>query len=184
MGVDNNTVAHDVCVRPARPADLAQLHAVDEGVFGELAYPYFTLRQLFDTFPDCWLVAAHPTGLVGYSLGVPSTDHTYAWLFGLAVDPRHRNLGYGRRLTQESLTLLGAMRVETVYLTVEPTNTPAIRLYRSFGFTETGQGSDYLGPGEDRVIMTRRLRCRSRADGREAVIPSPRPDLRTTAWDH
>lgn len=174
MGVDNKIVGHDVCVRPARPADLEQLHAVDQGVFGELAYPYFTLRQLFDTFPDCWLVAAHPTGLVGYSLGVPSSDHTYAWLFGLAVVPHHRNVGHGRRLTQESLKMLDAMDVETVYLTVEPTNTPAIGLYRSFGFTETGQGRDYLGPGEDRVIMKRRLPYR---------IPTPRPDLRTSGWD-
>jgi ribosomal protein S18 acetylase RimI-like enzyme len=166
MSADNRIVAPDVCVRPVGPADFESLHEVDGRVFGDLAYPYFTLRQLFDAFPACWLVAASPTRLVGYSFGVPSTDNTFAWLFGLAVDPNHRNRGYGTTLTRGTLTLLGTMGVETVYLTVEPANHPAIRLYRSFGFSETEYRKNYFGAGEHRLVMTRRL------DG----IPDPRPD--------
>ena len=167
MSADNKIVTPDVCVRPADPADFESLHEVDGRVFGELAYPYFTLRQLFDAFPTCWLVAASPNGLVGYSFGVPSTDHTYAWLFGLAVDPHHRNLGYGTTLTRETLSLFATMGVETVHLTVEPANHTATRLYRTFGFTEAGYRKNYFGAGEHRLVMTRRLRG----------IPTPRPDL-------
>lgn len=166
MCADNRTVARDVCVRPAEPADFEPLHQVDGQVFGELAYSYFTLRQLFDAFPECWLVAASPTELVGYSFGVPSADHTYAWLFGLAVDSGHRHLGHGTRLTRAMLHLFGTMGVGAVHLTVEPANETAIRLYRTFGFSDSGYRKNYFGPGEHRLVMTRRLRG----------IPTPRPD--------
>ena len=178
MRTDNTIVGHDICVRPAQPADFEQLHAVDVRVFGRLAYPYFTLRQLFDAFPECWLVAARPSGLVGYSLGMPSTDRSHAWLFGLAVDPRYRRLGCGRLLTKETLNLLGTMRVENVSLTVEPANEPAIGLYREFGFSMTEHRQDYFGPGEDRLVMTRRIQQHTRPSRQPAsMIPSPRPDL-------
>lgn len=167
MNADNKIVARDVGVRPAGPADFESLHEVDGRVFGELAYPYFTLRQLFDAFPECWLVVANSAGLVGYSFGVPSTDRTYAWLFGLAVDPNHRNLGYGTKLTRETLKMLGTMGVEIVYLTVEPANDAAARLYRRFGFRESGYRKNYFGAGEDRLVMARHLRD----------IPTPRPNV-------
>jgi [ribosomal protein S18]-alanine N-acetyltransferase len=177
VSTDNTDVGPEVHVRPARPADFEELHVLDALVFGQLAYPYFTLRQLFDAFPDCWLVAAHEFGVVGYSFGVPSTDRTYAWLFGLAVDPHHRNRGHGRQLTRESLNLLGAMGVESVRLTVEPRNEPAISLYRAFGFVETGHLRDYFGPGDHRMVMTRRIHSHTRTVGwstRESAIPIPR----------
>jgi ribosomal-protein-alanine N-acetyltransferase len=177
MSTENTDVGPDVHVRPARPADFEELHVLDALVFGQLAYPYFTLRQLFDAFPDCWLVAAHEPRIIGYSFGVPSTDRTYACLFGLAVDPRHRNRGHGRRLTRESLKLLGAMGVESVRLTVEPRNEPAIRLYRAFGFVETDHLRDYFGPGDHRMVMTRQIHSRTRAVSwptRQNAIPTPR----------
>lgn len=157
MSADNGIVAQDVSVRRAAPADFEALHEVDGRVFGELGYPYFVLRQLFDGFPECWLVAASSKGLVGYSFGVPSIDHSYAWLFGLAVDAAHRNRGYGTRLTMATLDMLGAMGVEHVRLTAEPENSTAIRLYRAFGFREAGFRKNYFGPGEHRLLMTRRL---------------------------
>jgi ribosomal protein S18 acetylase RimI-like enzyme len=178
LSTDNTIVGQDVHVRPARPADFEQLHAVDVLVFGELAYPYFALRQLFDAFPDCWLVAGRSTGLIGYSVGLPTVDRADAWLFGLAVIPGHRNQGYGRRLTMESLKLLAAMNVESVHLTVEPANRTAIRLYQEFEFVETEQRQDYFGPGEDRIVMTRQLQPRAPAGdwpSRPGVMPTQRP---------
>jgi ribosomal-protein-alanine N-acetyltransferase len=164
MSAENEIAALTVRVRPAEDADFDALREIDGRVFGQLAYPYFTIRQLFDAFPECWLVAANATGIVGYSFGVPSTDHTYAWLLGLAVDPEHRQLGHGTRLTRGTLNLLSAMGVETVYLTVEPVNHAAIRLYRNFGFSEAGYRRDYFGEGEHRLVMTRQARG----------IPTPR----------
>lgn len=180
MTGDMTSVDQDIRIRPARPDDLDQLRALDLAVFGGLAYPYFVLRQMFDVYRECWLVADHPDGLAGYSLGVPTLDRTLAWLLALAVAPGHRNLGYGRRLTLGSLALLRRMDVPEVRLTVQPGNEPAIALYRGIGFAVTGLHRNYLGPGEDRVIMAHPFvgapaagsrRCMTASD----LIPVPRP---------
>jgi [ribosomal protein S18]-alanine N-acetyltransferase len=59
------------------------------------------------------------------------------------------------------------MSVEIVYLTVEPANHAATRLYRRFGFSESAYRRDYFGAGEHRLVMTRHL----------GDIPAPRPDF-------
>jgi len=45
--------------------------------------------------------------------------------------------------------------VPAVYLTVEPGNAVAIRLYRRLGFVVSEQRVGYFGPEEDRLIMVR-----------------------------
>jgi ribosomal protein S18 acetylase RimI-like enzyme len=164
---DKTIVDQDISIRPARYDDLDQLWALDVKVFEQLAYPYFVLRQFFDTVRDCWLVAQHPSGLVGYSLAAPTLDRDLAWMLGLAVAPDFRNRGYGRQLTMESLRLLASMGIPEVRLSVEPENEFALRLYRHVGFSVVERRRDYLGPGEDRLLMARSLG--------PAAIPMPRP---------
>lgn len=144
----------DFHIRSAHPADLEKIGVLDAAVFGALAYPYFVLRQLFDVHHDCWLVADNSEGLLGYSLGVPTMDRKTGWLLGLGVREDHRRRGYGRSLTLSSLRLLRASGVGEVRLTVEPDNVPATALYRAIGFVARELHHDYLGAGEDRVIMT------------------------------
>ena len=160
-------VDRDISIRPAGPDDLDQLWTLDVKVFEQLAYPYFVLRQLFDTLRGCWLVAHHPSGVVGYSLAAPTPDRELAWVLGLAIAPDFRNRGYGRQLTMESLGLLASMAIPEVCLTVEPDNDFALRLYRHVGFSVVERHRDYLGPGEDRLLMTRSIGSSS--------IPLPRP---------
>jgi [ribosomal protein S18]-alanine N-acetyltransferase len=167
---DLTVVEHDISIRPARKDDLDELWALDVKVFERLAYPYFVLRQFFDLLSGCWLVAEHASGdLVGYSLAAPATDRTVGWVLGLAVAPDHRNLGYGRRLTVESVNLLRTMGLAKVCLTVEPENEYAVRLYHNIGFVDVELRRDYLGAGEDRVLMACELSATAGA------IPRPRP---------
>lgn len=167
MSSDKTIVDLDTSIRPARLDELDDLGDLDVKVFGELAYPPFVLRQFFDMYRKCWLVAEHPsgTGLAGYSLAAPTADRKAAWLLGLAVAPECRNLGLGERLTQESLELLRFLGIPRVCLTVEPGNKVAIALYERVGFAITEVRRNYFGPGEDRAIMSRAL----------SRIPAPRP---------
>jgi [ribosomal protein S18]-alanine N-acetyltransferase len=145
--------AEESQVRHAKVDDLDELHILDQNVFQQLGYPYFVLRQLFDLYRECWIVADHPAGLVGYSLGVPDFDRSTGWLLGLAVLPEYRRRGYGRLLTMASLRLLESTGVREICLTVEPRNQAATRLYGEVGFVRRRLVRDYLGPGHDRVIM-------------------------------
>lgn len=151
-------VDEDVHIRPAEPPDLRDLKELDAAVFDTLAYPDFVLRQLFDMYRKWWFVAAHPDGLRGYSLGVPTPDRGRAWLLGLGVRIEFQRRGYGRLLTISSLRKLADFGVRDVYLTVEPTNWRALSLYRELGFAVDRLGRDYFGPGEDRLIMIHQLR--------------------------
>lgn len=153
-------VDQDVRIRVAQPNEFDNLLDLDGAVFEDFAYPPFTLRQLLDLHREWWMVADHPDGLRGYSLGVPTFDRGRAWLLGLGVREQFRRRGYGKSLTRASMRRLADVGVPELYLTVEPDNRWALRLYRGLGFEVEGMGKDYLGPGEDRLIMVADLRRR------------------------
>ena len=60
----------------------------------------------------------------------------------------------GYVLALASLRLLKSVGVRRAHLTVDPVNTAAISLYEQVGFGLRVLKKDYLGPGEDRIIMT------------------------------
>jgi ribosomal protein S18 acetylase RimI-like enzyme len=142
----------DVLIRKVRSSDLDELSALDV-TFGDLTYPYFVLRQLFDVHQHCWLVADHPNGILGYALGAPGLDRETGWLLGHVVGSEYRRRGYGRLLALSSLQILRSVGVRRVYLTAKPANKIAINLYETIGFTVRSLRENYLGPGEDRFLM-------------------------------
>ncbi|MFI6853030.1 GNAT family N-acetyltransferase [Streptomyces sp. NPDC050416] len=139
-------------MRSATEEDLPSLAQLDRDVFGDAAYPFFVLRQLFDVGHT--LVAAQDGDeLCAYALA--SVKGGEGWLLSLAVAPRHRGHGVGRSLLLHMLLHLRSRLVRKVVLTVEPSNTTAMTLYQSLGFTcEDAPREDYFGPGESRLLMT------------------------------
>jgi [ribosomal protein S18]-alanine N-acetyltransferase len=141
-------------MRGVTEADLPELLRVDRAVFPEDPYPYFVLRQHFDVHGDRILVLDDGESLHGYVLFVTTSDGYVCWVLSLAIIPGQQGRGLGRRLMLEVLRQLRRESVHEVRLTVEPTNAAAIMLYRSLNFTtDGGVRKDYLGPGEDRLIM-------------------------------
>ncbi|WP_370422942.1 GNAT family N-acetyltransferase [Streptomyces sp. QH1-20] len=162
-------------VREVAEGDLPQLLRLDRAVFQGAAYPFFVMRQLFDVHREHLLVLEGPGAegrgegpgkgiapggprLVGYVLAGVVPGGKDAWILGLGVEPAERGHGHGRRLLRAGLARLTDHGVGEVRLSVEPANHAAIRLYRSFGFTEAGRRDDYFGPDEDRLLMSLLLR--------------------------
>ncbi|EIV94762.1 GNAT family N-acetyltransferase [Frankia sp. QA3] len=139
-------------IRQVQEKDLAALTALDEMIFGHLAYPYFVLRQIFDVHRGELLVLEQAGGMCGYSIAVNSTTRGLAWFLGLGVEPDSRGRGFGRRLAGASLDRLRAQGLDRVRLTVDGENVAAVRLYRRLGFVRLGEIADYLGPDEHRQI--------------------------------
>jgi [ribosomal protein S18]-alanine N-acetyltransferase len=144
---------HNVLIRRARLDDLSRVQALDAEVFKDLAYQAFILRQLFDLHAPGWVVAEQGADLVGYSLIAPDFDRSTAWLLALGVRSDCRGKKIGARLLDRSLESLQSVEVQHVTLTVAPENKPAIALYEKTGFMVKELRHDYLGPGEDRLLM-------------------------------
>lgn len=143
-------------VRPAVERDLTAIAALDARTFPGLSYPYFTLRQLFDVHGRHMLVAADARGLYGYVL-LAGDGNGRSWLLALAVDHTHRQQGHGRRLLDTVLNLADDREPCPTWVSVAPDNHPALRLYQAAGFRLTEQYRDYFGPGQNRLVMVRKV---------------------------
>ena len=140
-------------IRPATPADLEAIAAVESAVYDPVVYPTFFFRQAIDLWPGLLRVAAVEGVVSGYILCAPSLTPGEAWILSAAVHPGQRGQGIGGQLMASALASLAAY--ERVRLTVSPENLVAIRLYEKLGFERLGTHPDYFGQGETRLLMQR-----------------------------
>lgn len=143
-----------VLIRGINDADIGAVAEVDAELFGDLAYPYFAMRQLLDVHRRHCLVLEQGESLVGYSLGALGGVPATGWLLGLGVLPPQRGYGYAAELVRRTVDRLHADGAESVLLTVEPDNAPAIHVYEARGFRIAGYDATYFGPREGRLIMS------------------------------
>jgi ribosomal-protein-alanine N-acetyltransferase len=145
-------------VRRCEKADLLSVLAVEKSIYGEDCYNQYFFRQAHDLYPDLLLIAVNDEDVVvGYILGATVTDCAKSWILSLAIDNVYRRQGIASLLTDALLKVLVDKSPEVVLLTVEPTNTSAIKLYQGFGFGEVSREADYYGAGQERIVMEKAL---------------------------
>jgi ribosomal protein S18 acetylase RimI-like enzyme len=129
-------------VRPAVPADHAELARLHEPEFGEA---YATVDQLLSRHRT--VVAEVPHGrMLGYASGRIQDDGT-AYVDFTAVDPAAGRRGVGRHLVTSLVRLLLAEgSPEQVHLTVRESRTAAQQLYLSLGMRQDAALRGYRGP--------------------------------------
>ncbi|WP_067695321.1 GNAT family N-acetyltransferase [Nocardia jejuensis] len=137
-------------------ADLDAIRSLEVAEFGNLAYPYFVLRQLFELHGANWTVAEDCGQVCGYVLTAIGPD-AGAWFMGFAVAGFCQGRGYGRILLQAALDHCRTSQVDQVFVTVRPGNRPAYHLYKEVGFVWTDHESAYFGPDEPRDVLVRKL---------------------------
>jgi ribosomal-protein-alanine N-acetyltransferase len=100
----------------------------------------------------------HVTGgrLVGYTCTWRVVDEVE--LLNAAVHPACRGRGVGRALVSRVIDAASAEGVRTVTLEVRAGNQVARRLYADLGFRNVRVRRGYYGPGQDAMVMERRLR--------------------------
>ena len=101
--------------------------------------------------------AAEPEGAIVGLCMLRGWDEGYAVpSFGVFVDWRQHGRGLGRRLTEFAVAEANALNCSRVRLTVFASNAPAVHLYRSIGFEETGREAVEHGDGgapDEKIIM-------------------------------
>lgn len=109
---------------------------------------------------QCW-VLANKRQIVAHA--VMSVAIGECHLLTLCVDPAFQGHGHGRKLFTLLLDRAAKLDAKQCFLEVRPSNTAAIGLYKSLGFTEVGERRNYYPPTnagadrEDALILSRSL---------------------------
>ena len=112
-------------------------------------------EHVWRTWCECAVafVAAADDEVVGAAVAFPCADGRYC-VHKVFVDERRRGEGIGTRLLEAVVAELDRRGVEA-FLTVDPVNAAAIKVYERLGFTEREFVKGYYRENEDRLVLTR-----------------------------
>ena len=75
-------------------------------------------------------------------------------IYRVAVDEAYRNRGIAYRLLDYAVKTSRGKGLESIFLEVRSMNTPALNLYRAYGFSEVGRRKGYYrNPTDDAIVM-------------------------------
>lgn len=140
-------------ISPITTDDLDDIFALEQRMFASGSYPYFVLRQAYDSQSELFLIARDGTGCLGYILGTLQAGKTDGWCLSLCVDSEAQGMGIGRQLMQQLISRLKTLHAQSLKLHVAPDNVSAKALYESLGFTVVDRQADCFGKNADRLIM-------------------------------
>lgn len=125
-------------------------------------YPEYFFHQLYDRYPEAFLVAEVNGKIVGYIMcrmesGVSSFGLRWVkkgHIVSVAVLPSHRRQGVATQLISQAVEAMATKYdAKEVILEVRVTNTPAISLYQKLGFIKARNLRAYYRDGEDALLM-------------------------------
>ncbi len=138
-------------VRPAAPADLDALLALEVGFPGDRLSRRALRRHLHSPRAVC-LVAALDGGLAGYVLLLRRRDSEWWRVYSLIRAPEAPP-GTGRRLLEAAIAAARQGRARGLRLEVRADNAPARRLYDGLGFTLFATVAAYYEDGATALRM-------------------------------
>jgi len=146
-----------LCLRTMIESDLDQVMAIEQRI-----YPFpWTRINFADSIASGYdmpvLEIAGP--IAAYAVVMRGPDEVH--LLNLSVDQPHQGRGLGRRLLEQLLDDAKMRGAWSMLLEVRPSNTSAIRLYRSMNFETIGVRRRYYPSWgrsrEDAIVMRRNL---------------------------
>lgn len=146
-------------IRHAEPSDYGRvIQHVNAWWEGREMAP--ALPQLFFVhFEGTSFVADDEDGrLAGFLVGFLSqTDETDAYVHFVGVSPDQRGSGLGRELYERFFAAALEQGRTTVRCVTSPANRDSVAFHEALGFEVDRVASDYDGPGQDRVLLIKRL---------------------------
>lgn len=160
----------DLQIVPIRRMHLAGFHAAVDDIAKERRYlamleaPSFTRtrRLVLDSLRAgaVHVVAVAGDEVIGWCDLRPKTAPTlrHSAVLGMGIVAAYRGQGIGSRMLAATLELAWARGIRRAELNVRSDNTPAIALYRRFGFVAEGTCRNYVcidGVDYDALLMAR-----------------------------
>ncbi|MCH8502133.1 MAG: GNAT family N-acetyltransferase [Aliidiomarina sp.] len=144
-------------ISSAQIFDIPTIAKLERDEYGAEGYPETFFWQALAQWPSLLLIARNESSAnapLAYVLAAPGQTAGQAWIMSLLTVPAGRGQGLGRRLMDAIITQLQLAGYAEVLLTVSPANRAAISLYQQLGFRILTEKKDYLGPGQDRYLMS------------------------------
>ena len=144
-------------VRPMAAPDLEAVGGIADASPEAAAWSRAALEALLrePATGSVW-VAEHEGEVVGFILF--RVVDKEAELLNLAVHPQWRRRRVASRLMEQVLEQVIRLGAERIFLEVRESNGAALRLYRRYGFVESGRRPGYYAnPSEDAVLLSRSL---------------------------
>lgn len=145
-------------IRKAKQGDFLEIHRLDQEVWKQ--------NHKADHIPDgshtwkIWevsaivFVALIDEVIVGVSLAFPTMEQTFC-IHKIFVAKELRSQGIGTKLMRALLDKIDNSKALS-FLTVDPRNQNALKMYEKLGFVDRKFIKEYYGKDEDRYILTRK----------------------------
>ena len=146
-------------IRHAHPSDYGRVIQHLNAWWGGRDMAPMLPKLFFLHFEGTSFVAETEDGeLVGFLCGFLSqTQPEEAYIHFVGVSPEHRGEGVGRLLYEHFLDEIRAQGRSIVRCVTSPANQDSIAFHEALGFEVDRVVVDYDGPGEDRVLLVKRL---------------------------
>ena len=136
---------------PMNKDHVAQIAALEMLCFGD-PWSEDSIASELDNPLSLWLVAEQNGAVCGYVGSQTVLDETD--MMNIAVRPDCRRQGIAAALIEELVSRLKERGSHILRLEVRESNTPAIALYNSMGFTQLGIRKNYYrNPKENALIL-------------------------------
>jgi ribosomal protein S18 acetylase RimI-like enzyme len=146
-------------IRHAKPSDYGRIIGLVNVWWGGREMAPMLPKLFFIHFEGTSFVAEDESGgLSGFVCGFLSqTQEDEAYIHFVGVDPAVRGAGVGRALYERFFDEVRANGRTVVRCVTSPLNERSVAFHESLGFEVERVVPDYDGPGEDRVLLVRRL---------------------------
>jgi ribosomal protein S18 acetylase RimI-like enzyme len=146
-------------IRAAQPSDYGRVIQHVNVWWGGREMAPILPKLFFLHFEGTSFVAEREDGaLAGFLVGFLSqTDPEEAYVHFIGVAPADRGSGVGRDLYEAFFEAARFHGRRVVRCVTSPVNEASVSFHQALGFEVERVARDYDGPGEDRVLMIRRL---------------------------
>jgi ribosomal protein S18 acetylase RimI-like enzyme len=148
-----------VSIRHAKPSDYGRVIGRINVWWGGREMAPMLPKLFFLHFEGTSFVAEDKEGdLAGFVCGFLSqTNSDEAYIHFVGVSPDHRGQGLGRTLYERFFDEVRAQGRSIVRCVTSPVNQRSVAFHEALGFEVDRVAKDYDGPGEDRVLLVKRL---------------------------
>jgi ribosomal protein S18 acetylase RimI-like enzyme len=145
-------------IRHAKPSDYGRVIGRVNVWWGGREMAPMLPRLFFVHFEGTSFVAEEGEELAGFLCGFFSqTDDEEAYIHFVGVSPDRRGAGIGRALYERFFDEVREAGRASVRCVTSPANERSVAFHEALGFEVDRVVEDYDGPGEDRLLLVKRL---------------------------